>query len=256
MLVGFVTIATSTYLIAITKREEVARIFDKPVYLVTDVALLPLNSENEAAEAIKNALGSAVTTSHDSDSSASDTENEHSDQPKTAQLASTPADDAVPYQGTKSSGTRVAEDVATRNVSFGKFASQWLSRQKWPAPTLVTDQPATESSEPNPASTDDNLLQDLAEAKEDSRKDIHDGAQPPGIVHGSQSGTVVNLLPRILKTTKMIFTSGSYFFSYDIDLTRRFQELGPPDQPLNLKNLDHLVSFPKPAEDERDTDKP
>ena len=255
-MIGFVTIATSTYLIAITKREEVARIFDKPVYLITDVALLPLTSENEAADAIKTALGTSVTTSNDSDSSVSDTENEDADQPKTAQLASTPADDTVPYQGKNSSGTRVAEDVATRNVSFGKFASQWLSRQKWPAPTLLTDQPTTESNEPNPASKNDNLLQDLAEAKEGSRKDMYDGTQSPGISHGPQSGTVVNMLPRILKTTKMIFTSGSYFFSYDIDLTRRFEELCPPNQPLNLKNLDHLVSFMKMAEDERDTDQP
>lgn len=209
--------------------------------MVTDVALLPLTSQHEADEAIKSALGSSESASDDSDSNVSDTDNEHSDQVKTAQASAASADDIEPYQSKNSSTTSVAEDVATRNVSFGKFASQWLSRQKWPASKASANQDTTESTEPKPASKDDPLLEDLAKSKES--KQSGEAEDPKLLVKpAASSSTTSNLLPRILKTTKMIFTSGSYFFSYDIDLTRRFEHLEPANRALDFKKLDPLVS--------------
>jgi len=238
-LTGFIKIATSSYLIAITKREEVARIFDKPVYLVTDVTLLPLTSQNDADEAIKAATSSSESASEDSDSSVGDTEDQSSNDTKSAQLGTTPADDVGPYQGKNPSSTSVAEDVATRNVSFGNFASQWLSRQKWPASTLSANKTVIDSSEPKPASKDDDLPKDLAGVEHSTGTE----SKVPGTSQGSKYSTTINLLPRILKTTKMIFTSGSYFFSYDINLTKRMEDLGPADQPFKHKDLDPTVSL-------------
>ena len=209
---------------------------------MTDIALLPLGSQHEADEAIKDAADSSETASDDSDTSVGDAENEHSDQAKAAQLADTPSDETGPYQGKNASSTSVAEDVATRNVSFGKFASQWLSRQKWPASRSSAGPPDTESSESKPASKDDDLLEDLAVAENNKRTDTHDDPKARGTPQGPKYSTTTKLLPRILRTTKMIFTSGSYFFSYDIDLTKRVQDLSPSGQPLNHKNLDPLVS--------------
>ena len=44
----------------------------------------------------------------------------------------TPADDTRPFEEKNSSSTSIAEHIATRNVPFGNFATQWLSRQRWP----------------------------------------------------------------------------------------------------------------------------
>jgi len=216
----------------------VARILDKPVYLVTDVALLPLSSQHDVDEAIRDATALSETISDDSDSSVGDTEDEHSDPAKAAQIANTPADETGPYQGKNASSTSVAENVATRNVSFGNFASQWLSRQKWSASGSSADPTGADIDEPKPASKDDDLLKDQTVAENNKRA---------GTLNDSKSAdpkysTTIKLLPRILRTTKMIFTSGSYYFSYDIDLTKRFEDLIPPDQPLKHKNLDPLVS--------------
>lgn len=241
---GFVNVASLSYLIAITKREEVAQIAGKPIYLVADVALVPLNSQQEASEAIRNALASS-----DADSGASDGEGSDSDDESTpgrtgaGELGSTPSDEPLHFKGKNGSNTSVAQDVATGNVSFGRFATQWLSRQRWPASHTSTDKSSedvngsklttaeTTSVEPE-ESTPANQPGEIESAAKSLEKD----KQAVGVA-------TMGLLSRILRTTRMVFTSRSYFFSYDIDLTRRFEKLGKIDQPLNLRNLDPTVSW-------------
>ena len=197
-----------------------------------------MTSQSDAEKAIKDATVSSESASEGSDGSVSDTEDRSSNDTRSA-LGSTQADEVGPYQGKNLSSTSVAEDVATRNVSFGNFASQWLSRQKWPASTLSANKTVIDSSEPKPASKDDDLPKDLAGVEHSTGTE----SKVPGTSQGSKYSTTINLLPRILKTTKMIFTSGSYFFSYDINLTKRMEDLGPADQPFKHKDLDPTVSL-------------
>lgn len=229
-LIGLLTIANLSYLIAITKREEVGRIFDKPIYRVADVVLLPLASFREASDAIRNMADATGQASDDSDSSISDSEDTDVKRNKVTDIASTPGDDNRPFQGQNSSSTSVAEDVARGNVSFGRFATQWLSRQRWPTAKAKAPPFNAEESEPDPVSKDDKVVKNLEAAK--AQKEAADKPQ------AQQASTTLALLPRMLRTTKFLFCSGSYFFSYDIDLTRRFGNRDPIDQPLELRNID------------------
>lgn len=212
----------------------------KPVYLVADVALLPLTSEREANEAIKDALASHDIESDVSDSEQSDHEDAASHKTSTTEVGSLPSDDHRPFSGESDSTSNVARQVATGNVSFGRFATQWLSGQKWPVSKPGADRTSIAADEPR-----------LQTTQASSRKqDAVPSDQPPDApavdpTAKSQQplGTAtMGLLPRIMKTTKMIFTSRSYFFSYDLDLTRRLEKLGRLDQPMSFRDLDPLVS--------------
>lgn len=239
-LIGFVDIASLSHLIAITKREEVARIFGKPVYLVTDVAILPLSSQSGANQAIKDALGASDSVSDESGYN-SESEDTESHRISSGEQITTPAGDIQPYQGKNSSSTSVAEDVATRNVSFGNFATQWLSRQRWPAKAPVDGQNQDSSSEPRLGSKQDLVVEGAVSAQEHRSRTETGGLQPRSEASVPKSAATLGLLPRILRTTKMIFTSGSYFFSYDIDLTQRFEYLHSNDGAFNFNSLNTAV---------------
>ena len=55
--------------------------------------------------------------------------------------------------------------------------------------------------------------------------------------------TLTNLIPRILKTTRLYFTSHSFYFSYDYDISRSLsrQESNTSSVPLH-RRFDPLVS--------------
>ncbi|KAK5078185.1 hypothetical protein LTR64_003410 [Lithohypha guttulata] len=237
---GFIDIANLTYLIAITKRQEVAKIFGKPVYLVTDVAVLPLSSQQDAEQAIKALTDSSENISDDSDSDASDGVERTSNRASLEGSSTTPADDVRPQPSGRTSTTKVAEDVATRNVSFGRFASQWFSRQNRSTSTPPFPQPDTASNEPKPAESDDNIVEDVERAAQSKDQAKEEDRAPLAKVSNVNATATLSLLPRILKTIKMIFTSGSYFFSYDVDLTRRLQDLDSINQPLTFSKLNSV----------------
>lgn len=221
-----------------------AKIFGKPVYLVTDVAVLPLSSQQDAEQAIKALTDSSENIPDDSDSDASDGVERTSNRASLEGLSTTPADDVRPQPSGRTSTTKVAEDVATRNVSFGRFASQWFSRQNRSTSTPPFSQPDTASNEPKPAESDDNIVEDVERAAQSKDQAKEEDRAPLAKVSNVNATATLSLLPRILKTIKMIFTSGSYFFSYDVDLTRRLQDLDSINQPLTFSKLNSVVSMP------------
>lgn len=198
-----------------------------------------MTSQHEANEAIKSALVSLDVESDLSDSEQSDSEDTASHKTAATEVGSLPADDHRPFSGNNNSNTSVAREVATGNVSFGKFATQWLSRQSWPIAKPAADHTQTEVDDTKsqtgqePASK-----QDVTSAAESGSESLASSGRKPQQIVGVAT---IGLLPRILKTTKMIFTSRSYFFSYDLDLTRRLEKLGRLDQSLAFRNLDPLV---------------
>src|SRR5579871_5801763 len=52
---GLLKIASSSFLISISRREQVAQISGKPIYSIREVALIPLSSQSDAEQAIAKA---------------------------------------------------------------------------------------------------------------------------------------------------------------------------------------------------------
>lgn len=231
-------IANSSYLIAITKREEVAKIFGKPIYLIKDVTLLPLSSIKDATTCIRD-FENVNEASDESDVSSSDEENDESGKQISSDLGTTPGDDIKPFSGKNRSSTSIAENVATRNVAFGNFASQWLTRQKSSAAGKSEDPKIESIGEPKPASKDDQIMDDIQKARD--LKESKDTNTSEGVQDARYAATT-GLLPRILRTTKLLFTSGSYFYSHEFDLTHSLANLKiAKNKQLEVKDLDKTV---------------
>lgn len=71
-------------------------------------------------------------------------------------------------------------------------------------------------------------------------------AQPPSRASqpgaSQESDVTSTLLPKLLRTTKMLFASQNFFFSYDYDITRRVEEqtIQAPNVPL-YRSVNPLV---------------
>jgi hypothetical protein len=247
-------------LIAITRREQVAQIFGKPVYVVTDVALLPLSSQSEAEKAVLGAVHQreATADTEDNSSDAESTADDSNDVQSAGdvQEAPSPTDDvrSKSDKDETTATTNIAEDVFSRRGPYGKFASQWLIKKGWGipgigAPRKIAEVAPGSTQSANPASLQQQQQQQppvnsarvvtgapdtrgpSAEQTRQSRpvgQDANDGT--PG-----ENDTAIPLLPKLLRSTRLILSSRSFYFSYDFNLTRR---LGDPRM-LNAKPLGH-----------------
>lgn len=271
-LIGLLTVAPVSYLVTILSREQVAQVRGCPIYVITDVALVPLSSQSEAKKAIKQAKeslsksGQHGAPSPDSDTSDDDGTHveagqyEHSDQASPVSSGSPTKEDlsAARPLGPARSTSSVAEDVIGKKGQYGRFAERWFSRKGWTtekqrAQGMSVDRaekPRTSSgqetglTEPQPkipstcpkldgAESSERTF-DLEKSKQVEKSDMPDSPAP----------NVTNtLLPKLLRTTRMLLGSRSFFFSYELDITRR---LGTKDNkgseiPLH-KSVDPLVS--------------
>ncbi|ETN41680.1 uncharacterized protein HMPREF1541_03616 [Cyphellophora europaea CBS 101466] len=235
-LIGLLSIASSHFLIAITGREQVAQIFGKPIYVVTDVEFLPLSSRDAAVKALATA-SAASRKDHEpsSDSELSDAESESSKHAAVPDEVSGPHTDDEQDLPRSRSSTSIAQDVLTKKGNFGRFASQWFSRQGWATGTQKA-----------PTSTDAKA-QKVAEgdateaAKPEQKPDKVDGPAPePQQPSKTSREEVAAMIPKILRSAKLILTSRSCFFSYDFDLTRRMGLLQGKAVPPAKGSLDPL----------------
>ncbi|KAJ9630270.1 uncharacterized protein PV06_02452 [Exophiala oligosperma] len=241
--IGILSIASTSFLIAITQREQVAQIFGKPVYVIRDVAFLPLTSQNEAERAITSVLTSkgSATSTEDSDSEFSEPGEE--DEFSTRELEPETPVEHPPTQQTNSSSTSIVRDVIANRGQYARFASQWFSKQGWKGPRSVT----TNASAPpqqvqEPARTSPTVAAATATEANSSKTRCEDDKKTQSDVdaHDIPSTSVRDALPKIVKTTKMILTSGSYFFSYESDLTRRLSLTGGSPKAPTKDTLDPL----------------
>lgn len=159
----------------------------------------------------------------------------------------------IPAKGHKPTPS-IAEDVISRRGSYGRFAQRWFSRSGWlqeqkrlmgltankrPVDVdeeAITDTPATENTtksplaEPSPpgtaaatTSSDSNTADNSPPATDDVVVDTASSTPPlqPGDHSHTEDSAVVSLLPKLLRTTQMLFgASRSFYFSYDYDITR------------------------------------
>ncbi|KAH5232047.1 hypothetical protein HBI62_066990 [Parastagonospora nodorum] len=239
-IVGLLKVATSFFLISITGREYVAQIRGKSIYKITHVSLIPLSSQAEADKAITSArehvrrqnkahaAGAGDTDSEDEEGAPSVADSLDDDGTTTS---SEVIDPVTGQKGPAKGDSSVAADVMQRKGVYGRFADKWFSRKGWSADSrrtqgLSSQENPTGKVPKNVESTpkDEELGADPAdqEALPSSEKVAPESVKPeniPKALEGQKDATTVALLPKILQTTRMYFSSGNFFFSYDYDLS-------------------------------------
>lgn len=237
---GLLTVSKSSFLISITRRQQVAQIQGKPIYVVTEVTLTPLASRSEAESSIirtqaaiqRRAAGGHGMDESDTDgdeeelsAAVSDDVDDEEVQPPTADPASTSSG----HQRTSS----VAEDVMTRKGGYGRFAQKWFSRKGWAVDQRRNLGMTVSESSITPPIGNDSTKAELAGQdvlSPDSNK-INDTS----IRDDKVRGVAANLLPKLLRTTQILFgSSRSFFFSYDFDITRNLMNRRPANNELPL----------------------
>ena len=152
------------------------------------------------------------------------------------------------------STNNVIEDVIGKKGQYGRFAERWFSRKGWTTEKRRAQGMSTADEEPRSASTQDALQNpdatndaaatpvDLNSSGQTTKRDKEKqrNESPPD----NQTANVVNtLLPKLLRTTRMLLSSRSFFFSYDLDITRRLGNQNTKSSELSLhKSVDLLVS--------------
>jgi hypothetical protein len=163
--------------------------------------------------------------------------------------------DAVTGQkGSADRKTSVAEDVMQRKGVYGRFADKWFSRKGWSADNrrlqgLSSDENLRAENVPqNVDSVVSQEEQPKSESKPDAipthDKHIQEPVSPeaiPKALGGEKDATTVALLPKILQTTKIYFSSGNFFFSYDYDISHGIGQQQPSSSVPLFKQFDPLV---------------
>lgn len=231
------------------------------MYVVTDVALTPLSSRSEAETAIaqtKEALQKHKTGNggNKADEESSD-EDSHSltggNDSLNRDAVETPVNERNnPVVEQTGNQTTVAADVLEKKGAYGRFAERWFSRSGWSSggrqqlgmsskEDLANTAPAWEADAPELALPRPVLgsSKDANDSEDASAPSAVEQAMPKPVAKTADSNTN-SFLPKILTTTKIFFSSRNFFFSYEYDLSRRYQTQQSTSIPL-YKQIDPLV---------------
>ncbi|OTA70203.1 hypothetical protein K449DRAFT_320883 [Hypoxylon sp. EC38] len=234
--VGMFTVSRLSYLITITGRQQVAQIRGFPVYVVTDVALTPCTSRNEAETAIANTAAKLQRVSAENFVDDSDSESEVDAAPIPS---SDDAEDPGALSDRETSGNNVppeasgerssiAEDVIKKRGSYGRFAQRWFSRKGWMMDqkrnlgmsSVGVDQTDSSPGKPKNGNTDKELGDTV----------VQENVDPPPAPSTGES-----LMPKLLRFAHIwLGTSRSFFFSYDLDITRSVASRSATSGAVNL----------------------
>lgn len=229
---GLLTVSKSSFLISITRRQQVAQIQGKPIYVITGVALTPLGSRAEAETSIAHMQGNLQQGAVDGNTT-DDNDTDGDDDEILSAVASDDVEDdedpavvAAALSGSRQSPgehkrtSSVAEDVLTRKGSYGRFASKWFSKKGW----TVDQRRNLGMSAPEEDVTLNSAT--VIEQKVDSpAKALSAPLEGNDSMAQKQNDVAQGLLPKLLRTTEILFgTSRSFFFSYDYDITRSFSQ--------------------------------
>lgn len=255
---GLLSVASYSFLISITQRQQVAQIQSKPVYAVSNVAVIPLSSQAEASKAIVQSRRSSgrrsgrlsAQSGEDSDDNSDDEafrsslEGEVGGTYEDHEVDSIELESEV-YQvksGGRPKRDSIAEDVMGKKGRYGRFASHWFSKTGWSAEKRSSQgMSSTEPGEVFPP------LAPVTAATATTATSFDDGRAGDEVVPSSLAKEGLNeqtskLLPKLLRYTKMLFRGKHFYMSYDYDITRRFGVEDPAKSYLPLHRLvDPLV---------------
>jgi hypothetical protein len=230
----------------------VAQIRSKAVYAVRDVALIPLTSQPEADKVINNTLTSAQQRK----SAGTDTDTELSDGEEDAETSSIGGDDVPeeaaavdPPKGVLAKGTTFTKNVIQDRGRYGRFATKWFSKNGSNANVrrkqgLSSDESAT-PSQPEQKLGEASQGTETAAADPESNKSesqadqATNAGEPP-----KEKRAIETLSRRIERTARLYFSSSGFYFSYDLDLSKRFSVHGTAISHSPIwKQFDPQVSF-------------
>ncbi|KAL4939733.1 hypothetical protein BDV06DRAFT_32143 [Aspergillus oleicola] len=248
-LVGLLSVASYSFLITITQRQQVAQIQGKPIYTISNVAVIPTSSHEDATRAIAQAKESNLQGNPEADDSSdaasentedtvSDAETDGGDTEVSTAPAS-PVREARPSTRNDSISSNITENMVGKRLRFGRFAANWLSRKAMGLPGLGTAELDADDNDQTSGiplvefkewgSGSDPVAERSAAAVNKGQesatpKDTEGGGGPPPPpeteVEPPTASQPIELLPKLLSYTKLIFSSRNFFFSYDYDLTR------------------------------------
>lgn len=212
----------------ITRREQVAQVRNKAVFAVRDVALIPLTSRSEAEQAISKILA----TVQQQDEAGSNTDTELSDVDEDAERLNVGGNDSTsearavePSQGILAKGTTFTKNVIQDRGKYGRFAERWFSKngsnvtarrnQGISSEDLTVSQVSQKDSEP----IQDDKARLASDVKHESdgriEKTVEEGEAP------TKATAIESLSGRIERIARLYFSTSGFYFSYDLDLSRR-----------------------------------
>ncbi|KAM0254164.1 hypothetical protein ACHAP5_000150 [Fusarium lateritium] len=224
--IGLITISKLSYLVTITRRQQVAQICGHPIYVVTEVAITPCTSKTGAEESVKRTSDHLSRQARNSGSESDSSEEEVELPPRTSdEIEDAIVDDEDASPG--SARSRVAEDVIRRRGSYGRFAERWFSRSGW---TLDQKRNMGLSNSQNVPAKNVTTETPEGQTQEETAKAMPNGPE---------------LLPKLLRTAQILFgASRSFYFSYDVDLTRSLSDGSlPPNNETPLHSQADEVFF-------------
>lgn len=141
--------------------------------------------------------------------------------------------------------TSVVEDVIGRKGQYGRFADRWFSKKGWSMEKKrmqgmstgnIKEPGNTELKASGPGSTSESQIDPHFSTTTHDKTQL-DGKQAP-----DQLSVAESLVPKLLRTTKMLLGSHSFYFAYDYDITRRLgtSQVKSIEIPL-YKSIDPLV---------------
>lgn len=216
-----------SYLITITGRQQVAQVRGFPVYVVTDVALTPCTSRTEAEPAVANTAAKLRRASADRLVDDSDSESEV-DAPSI--LSGYDVEDPGALSDRETSANKdalerghdrrssIAEDVIKQRGNYGRFAQRWFSRKGW-----MMDQKRNLGLSSVQTNRETNREGDSTGKvkKEETDKELSDTVVQEKVAPPPAPSAGETLMPKLLRFAHIwLGTSRSFYFSYDLDLTR------------------------------------
>lgn len=245
-----------------------------PVYMVTNVALIPLSSRADAAGAMASARAQVLASdrrrqSADADGAATSgggTDAEYDTEAEDQPLATGGVASADGGERQREEET-IGKDVIGRRGAYGRFTRSWFSKRGWTADRRraegLSAVPSTPISAPAPAPTPASASAPVsapasasASASALAPTPTPTSAPTPAPVPASTPAPASepprpaadrthSLTPKLLRTTKLLLAhSRSFYFSHDWDLTRAWaaQPPRPGQRPLH-ETVDPLVSW-------------
>lgn len=210
------TVSKSSFLISITKREQVAQVRGKPIYVITEVALTPLASKAEAENSIERTKAGLSKSNEEHGLDESDSEDELS-------ANNDEVEDEANTLNMETQKTSVAEDVISKKGGYGRFAQKWFSKKGW-----AVDQKKNLGMSVSEGESETGKLDKVIDVGDSETSDNIDIAE--------------SMLPKLLRTSQILFgASRSYYFSYDHDITRSLANQRKTNSELPLhKEVDPL----------------
>jgi hypothetical protein len=263
-------VASSSYLISISRRKQVAEIRGKPIYTISEVALIPLSSQSDAEKAIVRARESQGrhNEQNDEEDSSSDSEYDHNSEDERDDVSFTDeslpsSPPSEPNNDGKTSphkrATSIAQDVIQQKGVYGRFTQKWFSKGGWKSDgrrnqgmpseddlSKISTKEQLAAVNPAPSESQEQIRAEPEEANKDDNQASLANEPPKELeqaVERNPETDSIPLLPKLLTVTKLFFGSRNFYFSYDYDISKSVanQPKSSPSNPLH-RTFDPLVS--------------